>query len=532
MLKAPIPADEIKRLKALYDYEVLDTEAEKVFDDLTALASEICQTPISLISLIDPDRQWFKSRVGLGALETSRDIAFCSHAILQDDVFEVPNALHDERFFDNPLVTGDPNIRFYAGTPLKSPSGENIGTLCVINDEPQKLTDHQKNALELLGREVIAQLELRIKNKQLEKSNRYKTEFLSNISHEIRTPLNAIIGLSDLTLQHASTENLAPECIEYLEQINHSGNCLLGIINSVLDLSKIEAGKLEVELTTCDVEELVLGTISMFRHKADEKQIALSYDIKPIPQVIIDDKKLSQVLINLISNAIKFTSAGKHIKIKVWSSNQSLCFEIEDQGVGISRQDLKRLFNKYIQVGKNKSGQQGTGLGLSITKGLVDLLGGTIHIESELGVGTSVNLVFPLVLSKEEKLRGKSEAIIQLPDNLNVLMVEDNLVNQKVIGALLTRLGVSFHIAGTGEEVPELIEQNHYDIVLMDINLPGISGLEVTRNLKEQRYKAPILALTADVFLSNQEKAIFDSFVTKPIKYEQLEHEICLVLSP
>jgi CheY-like chemotaxis protein/anti-sigma regulatory factor (Ser/Thr protein kinase) len=305
----------------------------------------------------------------------------------------------------------------------------------------------------------------------------------------------------------------------------------LGIINYVLDLSKIEAGKLEVELANCDVEELVISTVSMLNHKADEKQIELSYDIKPIPQIIIDDKKLSQILINLLNNAIKFTGAGKQIKLKVWSSNQSLCFEIEDQGIGISRQDLKRLFNKYIQVGKNKSGQQGTGLGLSITKGLVELLGGTIHMESELGLGTSVNLVFPLVLSKEEKQRNKDQDLIQLPDNLNVLMVEDNLVNQKVIGAMLTRLGVSFHIAGPGEEVPALIEENHYDVVLMDINLPGISGLEVTKNLKEQKYKSPIIALTADVFLSNQEKAMFDSFVTKPIKYEQLEHQICLVLS-
>lgn len=152
-------------------------------------------------------------------------------------------------------------------------------------------------------------------------------------------------------------------------------------------------------------------------------------------------------------------------------------------------------------------------------------------MESELGLGTSVNLVFPLVLSKQEKQRSNNQELIQLPDNLSILMVEDNLVNQKVIGAMLTRLGVSFHIAGTGEEVPALIEENHYDVVLMDINLPGISGLDVTKNLKEQNYKTPIIALTADVFLSNHEKAMFDSFVTKPIKYEQLEHEICLVLS-
>ena len=170
MQKARIPADEQSRLKALYEYEILDTEAEKVFDDLTQLASDICDTPISLISLVDPQRQWFKSKYGIEATETERDIAFCSHAILQDQVFEIQNALLDERFHDNPLVTNDPNIRFYAGAPLITPQGSTIGTLCVISDKPKKLTKKQISALTILSKEVIAQLELRLKNRELSKA--------------------------------------------------------------------------------------------------------------------------------------------------------------------------------------------------------------------------------------------------------------------------------------------------------------------------------------------------------------------------
>ena len=174
---APPTIDEAVRLKALYDYDILDTEAEKTFDDLTQLAAQICNTPITLISLIDPDRQWFKSRVGLDAEETSRDIAFCAHAIHQREIFEVEDTLQDQRFFNNPLVTSAPNIRFYAGTVLVSPDGYAIGTLCVIDDKPNKLTQKQRQALEVLGRSVISQMELRKNIKQLKQANQHKTEF-------------------------------------------------------------------------------------------------------------------------------------------------------------------------------------------------------------------------------------------------------------------------------------------------------------------------------------------------------------------
>ena len=167
MIKASTPEDELSRLKDLYEYDVLDTEAEKSFDDLTQLASDICETPISLISLVDPDRQWFKSKHGIDVAETARDISFCSHAILENQVFEVQNALTDTRFHDNPLVTNDPNIRFYAGAPLITPRGNAIGTLCVISDKPKKLSSKQINALTVLSKEVIAQLELRLNNKKL-----------------------------------------------------------------------------------------------------------------------------------------------------------------------------------------------------------------------------------------------------------------------------------------------------------------------------------------------------------------------------
>jgi GAF domain-containing protein len=187
----PVPASEARRLKVLWQYEVLDTVPEELFDDLTELASEICEAPIALISLVDESRQWFKAKVGVTLNETSRDISFCAHAILQSDLFIVPDATQDERFKNNPLVTEEPRIRFYAGAPLITPDGHALGTLCILDKQPRELADSQKKALRVLARLVVTQLELRRHAKELARA-REDTQFLQRELEKTQASLEQV----------------------------------------------------------------------------------------------------------------------------------------------------------------------------------------------------------------------------------------------------------------------------------------------------------------------------------------------------
>jgi signal transduction histidine kinase/CheY-like chemotaxis protein len=529
------PINENERLKALFEYEVLDTDSEKAFDELTELASEICETPISLISLVDPNRQWFKSKVGIDAESTDRDIAFCSHAILQDDLFEVQNALKDERFFDNPLVTSEPNIRFYAGTPLVSASGHKIGTLCVISDKPKKLTSSQKKGLTILGKQVITQLELRMKNKKLVIANKYKTEFLSNVSHEIRTPLNAIIGLSGLVLETQELKDKFLEQYEFIQQIDFSGKRLLSIINSILDLNKIEAGKMELEPKECNLSQFITNIFTSLSAKAKEKNINYNkVENSDMPQtVIVDESKLGQVLTNILGNALKFTPSNRSIELNIAVDKNILKIAVFDEGVGIDTKEQIKLFDKYAQVGKSKNGEEGTGLGLSITKGLIDVMGGSINLESQSGKGTTVSFEIPFQVTTITSMEKGDTGDVGLIDfsKLNVLVVEDNKVNQMVILAMLKSLNIAATVEGSGEEALDNLTRHQYDIILMDINLPGIDGVATTRKIKAMNINSYMLALTADVYRDNQDKKLFDNFLTKPILLDDLRDSLTLALT-
>ena len=527
MKSAPLTKNEQERLQALYDYDILDTDAEKVFDDLTLLASEICNTPIALISLVDPERQWFKSTVGLDATETPRDIAFCAHAIHQLEIFQVEDTLLDERFFDNPLVTDGPKIRFYAGTPLMSPEGHAIGTLCAIDSKPHSLNPTQINALEILGRNVISQMELRKKIRLLQKIDKNKTDFLSSMSHELRTPLNAIISFSGLLNQDKNHNKYDAKLSQYLQHIEYSGKRLLSVINTILDINKIEAGMMSLELAPCNIRDLLKQLDGMLAISAEEKHLDLQIKVeKDVPQyLVLDEVKFGQIVINLVSNAIKYTPSYKSVLVTISVTGPNLIICVQDQGIGICKADIEKLFGTFQQVGSSTN-SQGSGLGLAITKGLIELMQGHIKVQSEPQFGSIFTVDLPLQSVLDNTNQETNLTHIPSFDlKSRILVVEDNQINQLVIEALLATYQLSATIVGSGEDGLESIKQKDFDLVLMDIHLPGINGIETSKQIKHKLPNLPIVALSADTFEHERTKksaSVFDDFLTKPIDVPKL----------
>ncbi|MFP3351708.1 response regulator [Pseudoalteromonas sp. SIMBA_153] len=550
MIKASTPEDELSRLKDLYEYDVLDTEAEKSFDDLTLLASDICETPISLISLVDPDRQWFKSKQGIDVDETARDISFCSHAILENQVFEVQNALTDTRFHDNPLVTNDPNIRFYAGAPLITPRGNAIGTLCVISDKPKKLSSKQINALTVLSKEVIAQLELRLNNKKLvmalekqkahnkeleklkeeaDTANNTKSKFLANMTHELRTPLHGILNLAEFAISEGTTE----EKDNTLKSILKSAHYLSNIVNDILDFSKIEAGKLEIEHINFNLNDVISDVIKPQLQQASAKGIKLikSVDPKIAENLKGDPLRVSQILNNLCSNAIKFTKTGQvELKVSIKSSTlqtQLLKFEVIDTGLGINETVQEHLFKEFHQADSSTSREYGgTGLGLSICARLSELMQGQLSFTSKIGKGSTFTYEqsFELALLPSVAKQGSDITNLQ---GCTVLIAEDNKINQLIIVKMLKAHNANLIIAEDGKECVKYFKEHSVDLIFMDIQMPEMDGIKATQAIRAlpAGKTVPIIAMTANTLKQDIEHYLgigMDGYLTKPFDKAKL----------
>ena len=543
---APLPVDENARLQELLSYRVLDSDPEREFDDLTTLASRVCGTPISLVSLVDTNRQWSKSAHGVEAGETPRELTFCAHAIIEPDkVFIVENALQDERFHGNPLVTGAPNIRFYAGAPLVTPSGHAIGTLCVVDQEPRVLGEFQLETLRVLAHQVVTQLELRRKLRELEtaraaaeEATRAKSRFLANMSHEIRTPMNAILGMAELLHETALTDEQA----QYVGIFRNSGRGLLELINDILDLSKAEAGRLELCLTPVRLRSYLRSVIEPFAVNARRKQVTVELVLDPeLPtDVLADELRLRQVLVNLVGNAIKFTEFGRVI-LRVGPDRDEpgrIKFSVRDTGIGIASEHLGKLFQPFTQVDASSERRYGgTGLGLSLTQQYVQLMGGEVMVESVVGVGSTFSFSIALDSAAERDTTTAAtrhatprSTIASSTRPVRILLVEDSPESRFLVQSYLKDPRFELETAEDGLQAIASFQLNRYDLVLMDGQLPGCSGYEATRRIREwerneHRTPTPILALTADALEGDRRRALeagCDAHLSKPIMKQTL----------
>lgn len=383
--------NEKERLQLLESYSILDTLPETDFDNLTAIASQICNIPISLITLLDTDRQWFKSHHGLDKSETPRDYAFCAHAIHDSNTtFLIEDARQDERFHDNPLVTGDPNVVFYAGVPLTNSAGLPLGTLCVIDHKPNTLNETQLKALQSLADQVMNLLELR-RNKryleeailELEQSNQELERFAYVAAHDLKSPLNNISSLS-LLLKEDYGSKIDEEGQNLIGYIQSSSDQLRNLIDGLLDYSKstkiIHDNKIKINLEKLREDLIILFS---FESKCVIKLIS---DIKDIHA---NKTAIEQILINLATNAIKYnTKSITEIELKITETETQYKISFKDNGPGIPKESHQRVFQLFETLSdKDKFGQTCNGIGLATVKKLVENLGGKIHIESEIGNG-------------------------------------------------------------------------------------------------------------------------------------------------
>lgn len=387
---------EQKRLAALKGYKILDTPAEHEFDELTQLASQICGTPISLITLIDEHRQWFKSKVGISLPETPRSVSFCEYAIKENEVFEIMDASKDERFKHNPLVTNSPKIRFYAGSQLVTANGHNLGTLCVIDTIPRRLTSDQKYALKVLAKQVITNFELRQKQKQLElekkqlqKANEKLDQFVQMVSHDLKEPIMNMQAVSEWLQEDLSEKdypNLGSNLNLMQERIAAMGKIVTGLLEyamtNIQDLPKQEVhiGQL--------VQQILRG-----QDKAKDFTISVSDNL---PTLFTEKILIQQVLTNLISNAIKYHDTGHgQLSIGFEQAGQMYTFYVQDNGPGIAPEHHQRIFGLYERLLRDANRSKGTGIGLATVKKIVEDKGGQVWVDSELGRGARFFFTWP-----------------------------------------------------------------------------------------------------------------------------------------
>jgi signal transduction histidine kinase/CheY-like chemotaxis protein len=389
--------------------------------------------------------------------------------------------------------------------------------------------------IEIENRVISAEKELlNLKNTELERMYKFKTDFFNHISHEIRTPVHGINGIARILREKADTQPL----IQYTETILNTGKHLLGIVNELLDHARLEAGEMNFEKNSFNIRNVVQSAIDLFAYAETEKNIMVACRIAPdVPQLLIgDERRLSQILYNLVGNAVKFTEKGSIlVKVSVKEKDAASCrliFRVEDTGIGMSEEQLSRLFTPYYQAESYKK-YAGTGLGLYIIRQIVELQQGNIKVESQPDKGTV--FIFEIPYKININLPFTTYLRQQLLENLRILLVDDDYINQMVGSHLLRQWDIATEIATDGKDAVEKALSSHFDMIFMDVNLPELSGIEAALLIHQHKPELPIVAVTATVEeadLESCKKAGMFSYLLKPFTAEELYNTIINCIHP
>ncbi len=362
-----------------------------------------------------------------------------------------------------------------------------------------------------------------------EQASKTKSEFLANMSHEIRTPLNAILGFIDLLKEN----EIDKEKLKYIHTIQSSSTTLLGIINDILDFSKIESGNLNVEKIDFNTHEELETLADLFRAKASEKSVSLSFILdKNLPKALKSDPlRIKQIMANMLSNAIKFTPRNGRIELLIKHTNENLHISVKDNGIGIAEEQQEDIFKAFSQAESSTTRKYGgTGLGLAISSKLVKMLGGKLKLESKEGQGSRFYFEIPVSVGKFKEQKITKDSDLQAINGKRILLVEDNKANQMFMSLILKKFGLIFDIANDGIEAVNAYKTNFYDLILMDENMPNLNGIEATKQILEYErdrkiMHTPIIALTANALKGDRERFLesgMDEYLTKPLDKEKL----------
>ncbi len=418
-------------------------------------------------------------------------------------------------------------------------SGNYMGNICILGILPELLEDLEKyQELAELGRVVESQ----INQQQSDIASKAKSEFLSRMSHEIRTPMNGIIGMTAIALQQDQSRERVVDC---LQKIQSSSQYLLGLINDILDMSKIESGKMKLEPCNFNMYEMLDTIGELIAPQAETKQIDFIRDIRINHKWFLADRmRISQVLINLLGNAVKFTPVrGKVIlsieELEGDNEQARVCFAVSDTGIGIAEEDQERVFRSFEQASSNPSKQQGTGLGLSISSRLVQLMGSNIQIESKPGEGSTFRFLIAINLGEDTETEVSVEEVSF--EGCRVLVVEDNELNSEIAQCLLEERGFEVDCVYNGAEAVERVKSRPpgtYDVILMDIMMPVMDGLAATRAIRsmerEDCHTIPIVAMSANAFDDDLKKSVecgMNGHLSKPVDVEKLYQTLGQILN-